>query len=158
MGKFIYMSREGIEKVKTELKRLLEVEQPAVSQKISDARDHGDLSENAEYDAAKEEMYHLLARIARLQDILSRVQLFDPTGIDSDEITLLSTVKLLDLKHNKEITYTLVSQEEVDVEQNRISIQAPIGKGLIGKRAGDEVSIKVPVGIMNYRILSVSRD
>lgn len=157
MTKYIYMSREGIEKVKNELKQLLEIEQPRLSKKMSQARDYGDLGENAEYDAIREEMDHLQRRIARLQDILSRAQIFDAKGIDPGEITLLSTVELLDLKKDKKITYTLVSAEEVDVDQQRISIESPVGKALIGRKAGEEISIQVPVGILEFRILSVKR-
>ena len=151
------MSREGIEKVKNELKQLLEIEQPRLSKKMSQARDYGDLGENAEYDAIREEMDHLQRRIARLQDILARAQIFDAKGIDPGEITLLSTVELLDLKKDKKITYTLVSAEEVDVDQQRISIESPVGKALIGRKAGEEISIQVPVGILEFRILSVKR-
>lgn len=158
MSKFIYMSREGIEKLKADLKQLLDVEQPRLSRKLELARGYGDLSENAEYDAAKEEMDHLQRKLARLQDTLFRAQIFDPTGIDPDEITLLSTVQLRDLKRNQEITYTLVSGEEADVDQNRISISSPVGKGLVGKRAGEEVTIEVPAGILEYKILSVTRE
>ena len=157
MTKFIYMSREGIEKVKKELKQLLEIEQPRLSKKMAQARDYGDLGENAEYDAIREEMDHLQRRMARLQDILSRAQIFDTKGIDPEEITLLSTVELLDLKKDKKITYTLVSAEEVDVDQQRISVESPVGKALIGRRAGEEISIQVPVGVLEFRILSVKR-
>ena len=152
------MSREGIEKVKNELKHLLKVEQPRLSKKLASAREYGDLSENAEYDAAREEMEHTQRRIVRLQDILSRAQIFDPTGINPDEITLLSTVELLDLKKDKKIKYTLVSPEEVDVEKERISVESPVGRALIGKKAGDMVRVEVPVGQLEYKVLSVKRD
>jgi transcription elongation factor GreA len=158
MSRFIYMSREGIEKIKSELKHLLEVEQPRLSGKLASAREYGDLAENAEYDAAKEEMDHLLRRIARAQDTLSRAQIFDPKGIDPEEITLLSTVELLDLKRDVTISYTLVSVEEADVENQRISVASPVGKALVGRKAGDTVSIQVPAGILEYKILSVKRE
>ncbi len=158
MSRFIYMSREGIEKIKSELKYLIEVEQPRLSSKLASAREYGDLSENAEYDAAKEEMDHLQRRIARVQDTLSRAQIFDPKGIDPDEITLLATVELLDLKRDKTVTYTLVSVEEADIDKQRISVVSPVGKALIGKKAGDTVSIQVPAGILEYKILSVKRE
>ena len=157
MGKFIYMSREGIDKIRSELKRLLEVEQPLLSQKMASAREYGDVAENTEYDVAKEEMNHLQRRIARLQDTLSRAQIFDPKGLDPDTITLLSTVKLEDLKKNKKITYTLVSPEEVDVDLQRISVQSPVGQALIGKKAGEVISVEVPAGVLEFKILSVSR-
>ncbi len=152
------MSREGIDKLKAELKKLIEIEQPKLTAKLASAREHGDLSENAEYDAAKEEMDHLHRRLARLQDTLSRAQIFDPKGIDPDTVTLLSTVELEDLKRKRKITYTLVSVEEADVEQMRISIESPVGKGLIGKKAGDTVSIQVPAGLLEYKILTVNRE
>lgn len=158
MSKFIYMSREGIDKIRNELKRLLEVEQPSLSKKMAAAREYGDVAENAEYDVAKEEMNHLQRRIARLQDTLSRAQIFDPKGLDPDSITLLSTVKLMDLKKKKKVTYTLVSPEEVDVDRNCISVQSPVGQALIGKKAGEKVSVEVPAGTLEFKILSVSRN
>jgi transcription elongation factor GreA len=158
MGKFIYMSREGIEKLRNELKRLIEVEQPQLSQKLATAREYGDISENAEYDVAREEMDHLLRRIARLQDTLSRAQLFDSKGLDPDEITLLSTVELQDLKKRRTITYTLVSAEEVNVDLNRISVQSPVGQALIGKKAGEKVTVEVPAGVLEFKVISVKRE
>ncbi len=152
------MSREGIEKLKSELKKLIEIEQPRLSNKLASAREHGDLSENAEYDAAKEEMHMLQNRLARLQGTLSRAQIFDPKGLDPEKITLLCTVELRDLKRDRVITYTLVSVEEADVDQMRISIESPVGKALIGKKAGDKVSIQVPAGTLEYEILSVKRE
>jgi transcription elongation factor GreA len=158
MGKFIYMSREGIEKLRTELKRLIEVEQPAQSQRLATAREYGDISENAEYDVAREEMDHLQRRIGRLQDTLSRAQLFDAKGLDPDEITLLSTVELQDLKKRRTVTYTLVSAEEVNVDLNRISVQSPVGQALIGKKAGEKITVEVPAGILEFKVLSVKRE
>lgn len=158
MGKFIYMSREGIDKIKKELKQLLDFEQPRLSKKLAAAREYGDLAENAEYDAAREEMEHTQRRINRLQDTLSRAQIFDPKGIAPDEVTLLATVTLHDLKTSKDITYTLVSAEEVDVDQQKISIESPVGRALVGKKKGDTVSIEVPVGTLEYKIVSVSRN
>jgi transcription elongation factor GreA len=158
MSKFIYMSREGIEKLRNELKRLIEVEQPQQSQRLATAREYGDISENAEYDVAREEMDHLLRRIARLQDTLSRAQLFDSKGLDPDEITLLSTVELQDLKKRRSVTYTLVSAEEVNVDLNRISVQSPVGQALIGKKAGDKVTVEVPAGVLEFKVISVKRE
>jgi transcription elongation factor GreA len=157
MGKFIYMSREGIDKIKRELKQLLEIEQPRLSKKLAAAREYGDLAENAEYDAAREEMEHTQRRINRLQETLSRAQIFDPKGIAADEVTLLATVKLKDIKTGKDVTYTLVSAEEVDVENMKISIESPVGRALVGKKKGDSVTIEVPRGILEYKIISVSR-
>lgn len=157
MAKFIYMSRDGIDKLTNELRRLLDVELPLVSQKIATARGYGDIAENAEYDVAREEMDHLQRRIARLQDTLSRAQLFDPQGLNPEEVTLLSTVQLQDLKKKKKVTYTLVSAEEVDVEAMRISIQSPIGRALVGKKAGDRVTVEVPAGVLDFKILSVTQ-
>jgi transcription elongation factor GreA len=152
------MSREGIEKLRNELKRLIEVEQPQQSQRLATAREYGDISENAEYDVAREEMDHLLRRIARLQDTLSRAQLFDSKGLDPDEITLLSTVELQDLKKRRSVTYTLVSAEEVNVDLNRISVQSPVGQALIGKKAGDKVTVEVPAGVLEFKVISVKRE
>jgi transcription elongation factor GreA len=158
MGKFIYMSREGIDKLRNELRRLIEVEQPLQSQKLATAREYGDISENAEYDVAREEMEYLQRRIARLQETLSRAQLFDAKGLDPDEVTLLSTVELQDLKKKRTVTYTLVSAEEVNVDLNRISVQSPVGQSLIGKKAGEKVTVEVPAGILEFKIISVKRE
>jgi len=157
MAKFIYMSREGIEKLRNELKRLLDVELPLLSQKVATARDYGDIAENAEYEVAREEMDHLQRRIARLQDALSRAQLFDRKGLDPEEVTLLSTVQLQDLRKKKKITYTLVSPEEVDVDLQRISVQSPVGRALIGKKAGDKITVEVPAGTLEFKIISVKQ-
>ncbi|RJP78628.1 MAG: transcription elongation factor GreA [Candidatus Zixiibacteriota bacterium] len=158
MAKFIYMSREGIDKLRNELRRLVEVEQPLLSQKMATAREYGDIAENAEYDVAREEMDHLQRRIARLQETLSRAQLFDPTGLNPEEVTLLSTVELQDLKKPRKVTYTLVSPEEVDVDKHRISVQSPVGQALIGKKAGDKVTVEVPAGVLEFHIISVKRE
>jgi len=158
MSRFVYMSRDGIEKLKAELKRLIDIEQPKISEKLETAREHGDLSENAEYDAAKEEMNMLQNRIARMQDTLSRAQIFDPTGLHPDEVSMLSTVELKDLKRKKNVTYTLVSPEETDIDNNCISVQSPVAKALIGKRVGDEVTVDVPAGTLHFKIISNKRD
>jgi transcription elongation factor GreA len=128
-----------------------------VAQKIAEARGHGDLSENAEYDAAKEEQQHLELRISRLERTLSRATIIEAKDLPNDKIYILSRVKLEDLKTHEQCEYLLVSPEESDFEANKISVTSPIGKALLGKANGDSVEIKVPAGILNYKILDVSR-
>ncbi len=153
----IYLSKDGVEKLQKELHQFKTVERPKVVSEIKTAREFGDLSENAEYHAAKEKQVFIERKIAELEDTLTRVQVLDDKDIDTSKAYLLSTVRVRDLEDGEELEYTLVSAEEADVDQNRISIQSPIGKGLLGKAVGDKVEIKVPVGVIEYEIVDVSR-
>lgn len=128
-----------------------------VANKIAEARGHGDLSENAEYDAAREEQRHLEYKIAKLEETLSKSRIIESKDLPNDKVYILSKVKLKDAKNSKAIEYLLVSPEEADFEANKISVTSPIGKGLIGKKKGDVVEIKVPAGMLKYTILEISR-
>ncbi len=153
----IYLSKDGVEKLQKELHRFKTIERPKVVSEIKTAREFGDLSENAEYHAAKEKQVFVERKIAELEDKLTRVRVLDDSNIDASKAYLLSTVRVRDLEDGEEIDYTLVSAEEADVDNDRISIQSPIGKGLLGKAVGDRVQIEVPAGVIEYEVLDVSR-
>ena len=153
----IYLTRERLVELEKDLHDLKTHERKAVAQKIADARGHGDLSENAEYDAAKEEQQHLELRIARLESTLSRAKLIEAKDLPNDKVYILSKVKLKDLNTKEECEYLLVSNEEADYEQNKISVSSPIGKALLGKTKGESVDIKVPAGLLKYQILDINR-
>ncbi len=156
-GETIYLTRERIVELEHELRDLKTNGRKVVAQKIADARGYGDLSENAEYDAAKEEQQHLELKISKLEQTLSRAKIIDAKDLPNDKIYILSRVKLKDLKSNREIEYLLVSPEESNFEEQKISVTSPIGKGLLGKHVGDTVEIKVPAGTKHYKILDVNR-
>lgn len=153
----IYLTRERLVELEKDLHDLKTHERKAVAQKIADARGHGDLSENAEYDAAKEEQQHLELRIAKLESTLSRAKLIEAKDLPNDKVYILSKVKLKDLNTKEECEYLLVSNEEADFEQNKISVSSPIGKALLGKTKGESVDIKVPAGLLKYQILDINR-
>ena len=153
----IYLTRERLVELEKDLHDLKTHERKAVAQKIADARGHGDLSENAEYDAAKEEQQHLELRIAKLESTLSRAKLIEAKDLPNDKVYILSKVKLKDLNTKEECEYLLVSNEEADYEQNKISVSSPIGKALLGKTKGESVDIKVPAGLLKYQILDINR-
>jgi transcription elongation factor GreA len=153
----VYLSRDGLEKLKDELKELKEKERPTVRESLQRAREFGDLSENAEYTAAKERLMFLEQRINKLEDTLSRATLLENESIPEDKVYIGATVELLDKKTGKQIVYTLVAPEEADFDAGKISTTSPIGKGLLGHAEGEEVDIKVPAGVLNYRIVSISR-
>ena len=153
----VYLSRDGLEKLKDELKELKEKERPTVRESLQRAREFGDLSENAEYTAAKERLMFLEQRINKLEDTLSRATLLENESIPEDKVYIGATVELLDKKTGKQIVYTLVAPEEADFDAGKISTTSPIGKGLLGHAEGEEVDIKVPAGVLNFRIVSISR-
>jgi len=153
----IHLSKEGVEKLQKELRQLKTVERIAVVAEIKRAREFGDLSENAEYHAAKEKQVFIERKIAELEDKLTRVRILEDGDIDASKAYLLSTVRLRDCADGEELEYTLVSAEEADIDHNKISIKSPIGKSLLGKSAGERVRIQVPAGTIEYEILSVSR-
>jgi len=156
MGKVTYMTDEGLKKLKEELNYLMGVERPKISQQIADARDKGDLSENAEYDAAKEAQGLLEMKIAKLQEMLRNARIIDESKIDTESIQMLNTVKIKNLKFNKEFIYTIVPENESDISQGKIAVGTPIAQGLIGKKVGDKVKIKVPSGELEFEILDIS--
>jgi transcription elongation factor GreA len=153
----VYLSREGYEKLQAELQGLKETERPAVRQALQQARQYGDLAENAEYAAAKERLLFLEQRINRLEETLSRVRLLEQQSIPSDKVYIGATVDLFDLKSNRQLRYTLVAPEEADFDAGKISTVSPIGKGLLGHVEGEEVEIRVPAGVLHYRIERISR-
>ncbi len=157
MIKETYLTREGFERMKKEYTYLKNVRRREISKEIGIARAHGDISENAEYDAAKEAQAHVEKRIHDLENKLCRVRIIEDENIPNDKIYIGSVVKLMDLKKNCEVCYTLVSEEESDFSKGWISTTAPLGKGLLGCEEGDEVSIKVPSGVVEYEVLEISR-
>ena len=152
-----YMSEEGYNKLVAELKHLEAVERPKIVAAIAEARDKGDLSENAEYDAAKEAQGLLEARISKLQDLIANSRLLDESKLDTSKILLLSKVEIKNTKTNMKIAYEIVPESESDIKKNKISVSSPIAKALLGKRVGDVVEVQVPAGIMNFEVLSVQR-
>ncbi|GAB4395840.1 MAG: transcription elongation factor GreA [Microscillaceae bacterium] len=157
MAKVSYYTKEGLDKLKKELQELRTKGRADIAQQIAEARDKGDLSENAEYDAAKDAQGLLELKISKLEEIVANARILDDSNIDTTKVSILSTVRIKNKKLNKEFTYTLVSEEEADVKAGRISIQSPIGKGLLGKSVGDTALIEVPAGRLEFEILEISR-
>jgi len=157
MSDVAYYSAEGLKKLRDELEQLEHTERPRVTQEISDARDKGDLSENAEYHAAKEEQSMLEFKIAQLKNTLSKARLIDESLLDTSKVLALSKVKIKNLDNKMEFEYTLVADAVSDLSQGKLSVSSPIGKGLLGKEVGDVTEIQVPNGIMKFEILSISR-
>ncbi len=153
----VYLTREKLTELEQELHEMKTNGRADMAAKIAEARGHGDLSENAEYDAAKEAQQHLEMRIAKLEETLSRAQIIDTTTLSTDKVYILSLVKIQDQRTKQIIEYRLVAQEEADFDKNKISVTSPIGKGLLGKKPGDTVHIKVPAGILDYKILEIGR-
>ncbi len=156
MSKISYLTKEGLDSLQKELSYLQSVERPSISKQIAEARDKGDLSENAEYSAAKEAQGLLEMKISKLQDTLINSRLIDMSKIDITKIQILSKVKIKNKKNNMVMTYTIVSEAEANLKQKKISINTPIAKGLIGKNVGDIVNIKVPSGIVPFEIIEIS--
>lgn len=157
MSEFAYYTKEGLKKLKDELEHMKSVERPAISQQIAEARDKGDLSENAEYDAAKEAQGLLEMRIAKMEELLSKARIIDESQMDTSKVLILSKVKIKNLSNQMELQYTLVSESEADLKTGKISVSSPIGKGLLGKAVGEIVEVQVPAGIMKFEILEISR-
>jgi transcription elongation factor GreA len=151
-----YMTKVGYNKLLEEVNYLESEKRPAISRQIAEARDKGDLSENAEYDAAKEAQGILEAKIAQLKSLISGARLIDESQITTDSVQILNKVSIRNTKNNQKMVYTLVSESEADFKQGKIAINTPIGKGLLGKKVGDIVEIKVPNGIMNFEITDIS--
>jgi transcription elongation factor GreA len=153
----VYLTRERLVELENELHQLRLQGRAEMAQKIGEARGHGDLSENAEYEAAKEAQQHLELRIAKLEHTLSRARIIESKELPNDKIYILSKVELKDLKTNEEVHYILVSPEEANFEKNKISVTSPIGKGLMGRIEGETITIPVPAGTLQYTILEISR-
>lgn len=157
MAKSTYITEEGLAKLKKELEHLTSVERPAISKQIAEARDKGDLSENAEYDAAKEAQGLLEMKIAKLEDMVANARIIDESKIDNSQVQILNRVKIKNMKNNQQVEYTLVSESESDIKSGKISVATPIAKGLLGKKVGDVVDIRVPSGLMSFEIMEISR-
>jgi len=156
MAQASYMTEEGLANIKKELEQLISVERPAISHQIAEARDKGDLSENAEYDAAKEAQGLLEMKIAKLEDMVANARIIDESKIDTSQVQILNRVKIKNTKNDQQVEYTLVSEAESDIKNGKISVATPIAKGLLGKKVGDVVDIQVPSGIMSFEILEIS--
>jgi len=153
--KISYYTKEGLDKLTSELSTLKTKGRSDIAKQIAEARDKGDLSENAEYDAAKDAQGHLEAKIAKLEDLVGNARLLDETKIDTSSVSILSKVTIKNKKNGASVTYTLVSEEEADLKAGKISTQSPIGKGLLGKKKGDIAKVKTPAGDMEFEILNI---
>ncbi len=157
MSETKYFTQEGLQRLKDELDILMTRERPRISQMIAEARDKGDLSENAEYDAAKEAQGMLEMKIAQLQDLLMSARVLDESKMDVSKVLLLSKVKIRNLRNGSAMTYTIVPEKEAELKSGKISVNSPIAKGLLGKSVGDQVEIEVPAGRITFEIVEVSR-
>lgn len=157
MSKITYLTEEGYNNLKEKLEHMIHVERPKISQQIAEARDKGDLSENAEYDAAKEAQGLLEMEISRLQQTINFARILDTEQLDTSKVFLLCKVKIKNLKNNQVMEYQVVSENEANLKQGKISSESPIGKALIGKIVGDKIDVEVPNGIMAFEVLEISR-
>ncbi|MFJ1473522.1 transcription elongation factor GreA [Capnocytophaga cynodegmi] len=157
MSNVSYYTADGLKKLREELNQLKDVERPKASQAIAEARDKGDLSENAEYDAAKEAQGLLEMKIAKLETLLANARLIDESQLDTSKVLVLSTVKIKNLNNNMQMTYTLVAESEADLKSGKISVSSPIGKGLLGKSVGEIAEINVPNGVLKMEVLEITR-
>jgi transcription elongation factor GreA len=149
------MTREGYQRLQEELKRLIRVDRPAVVLAIAEARGHGDLSENAEYDAAKDRQGFIEGRIKELNDKIARAQVINPAELDTDKVVFGAKVTLFDIDSGNEVTYQIVGEDEADIKSGKISVTSPVGKALIGHRLDAEVRIKVPSGVKMYEVIDI---
>ena len=157
MSNVSYYTPEGLKKLKDELAQLEQVERPRVSQEIADARDKGDLSENAEYHAAKEEQSLLETKIAKLKNVVANARIIDESQLDTSKVLIHSKVKIKNTANGMEFSYTLVADSESNIAGGKLSVNSPIGKGLLGKEVGDVAEIQVPNGIMKFEVVEISR-
>lgn len=157
MSEVEYYTADGLKKLRGDLEILEHVERPRVTKEIADARDKGDLSENAEYHAAKEEQSHLEYKIAQMKNTLSKARLIDESQLDTSKVLALSIVKIKNIANNMEFEYTLVADAVANLAEGKLSVNSPIGQGLLGKKVGDIAKIKVPNGIMKFEIVNISR-
>ena len=158
MSKVSYYTEEGLKKLREELNKLKDIERPKASQAIAEARDKGDLSENAEYDAAKEAQGMLEMQIAKLENTLANARIINESELDNSKVLVLSNVEVKNKANSAVMKYKLVAQSEADLKTGKISVESPIGKGLLGKEVGDVVDINVPNGSIQLEIISISRD
>jgi transcription elongation factor GreA len=152
-----YFTNEGLQKLKDELMQLTTVERKKISQQIAEARDKGDLSENAEYDAAKDTQGMLELKISKLQETIRNAKIIDESKMDTSKVLILSKVEIQNCKNKAKMTYTLVPENEADLKAGKISVNSPIALGLLGKKVGDTVSIKIPAGTVEFEVISITR-
>jgi transcription elongation factor GreA len=157
MSQINYYTAEGLKKLKDELNNLKTVQRPAISEQIGEARDKGDLSENAEYDAAKEAQGILEMKISKMENIVAHARLIDDTNIDNSKVYILSIVTIKNSDNGMEMVYTLVAENEADIKARKISVDSPIGKGLLGKVVGQVAEIETPGGLLKFEIINISR-
>lgn len=157
MSSVSYYTAEGLKKLREELNHLKDVERPRASQAIGEARDKGDLSENAEYDAAKEAQGMLEMKISKMEETLANARIIDESQLDISKVLVLSKVRIKNLTNNMEVNYTLVAESEADLKSGKISVSSPIGRGLLGKEVGDIAEVSVPNGKIQFEILSIDR-
>ncbi len=157
MSQLSYYTEEGLTKLKNDLHQMKTIDRPAISAQIAEARDKGDLSENAEYDAAKEAQGLLEMKISKLQTVVANARVIDETAMDTSKVLILSHVRMKHLGNNMELEYILVAENEADLKSKKISIESPFGKGLLGKKVGDIADIETPNGVMQVEILEISR-
>lgn len=157
MSQINYYTEEGLKKLKDELHEMKTVQRPSISNQIAEARDKGDLSENAEYDAAKEAQGLLEMKIAKLETIIANARLIDNSTIDNSKVFILSNVKIKNVANGMEMTYTLVAENEADLKAKKISVDSPIGKGLLGKAVGEIADVQTPNGIVKFEIIDITR-
>ena len=157
MSEVSYYTKKGLKKLKDELNQLKDIERPKASNAIGEARDKGDLSENAEYDAAKEAQGMLEMKISKMEDIMANARLIDESQLDLSKILVLSKVKIKNLNNQMEMNYTLVAESEADLKSGKISVNSPIGKGLLGKKVGEIAEVVVPNGTLKFEIISINR-
>lgn len=156
MSQVSYYTPEGLNKLKDELNFLKTKERASIARQIAEAREKGDLSENAEYDAAKEAQGLLELKISKLEEIVANARLIDDSQLDTSKVMILTKVKIKNLKNNQAMQYTLVAENEANLKEGKISVDSPIGKGLIGKKVGDKVEIQVPAGVIPFEIIEIS--
>lgn len=157
MAQINYYTEEGLQKLKDELHEMKTVQRPSISNQIAEARDKGDLSENAEYDAAKEAQGILEMKIAKMEEIISNARIIDDSNIDNSKVYILSKVKIKNVANGMEMEYLLVAENEADLKEKKISVESPIGKGLLGKEVGEVADIQTPNGIVKFEIIEISR-
>lgn len=156
MGKVVYLTKEGLEKLKEEIHQLETVERPKISQQIAEARDKGDLSENAEYDAAKEAQGMMEMKISQLRGTLVNARIIDESKIDTNSVQMMNRVKIKNIDNGTVMEYTIVSEREANLKEKKISVDTPIAKGLMGKKKGDVVIVEVPAGNIKFEIIEIS--
>ncbi len=157
MSKIAYITEDGLQKLKTELEHLVNIERPAISKQIAEARDKGDLSENAEYDAAKDAQGMLEMKIAKLEELIVNSRVIDESKIDISKVQILNKVKIKNKKTKTDLEYTIVSESEANLKEGKLAVSSPIARALIGKKVGDVVEVTVPSGTVTFEVLKISR-